>query len=118
MDLDTAIQVHTDWKTKLRFAITKRESPIDVATISKDNHCELGRWLCGEGKTRYDHLASYRECVIKHAAFHAEAGKVASAINERKYLEASVMMNSSTSFGLASNSLVLAIIRLRKEARF
>ena len=118
MNLDTAIQAHTDWKTKFRFAITKHEFPLDVLTISKDNCCELGRWLNGEAKTKYDHLACYRECVIKHSEFHTEAAKIASVINAREYNEALIMMNSETSFWLASNSLILAIIRLRKETGF
>ncbi|MBI5306763.1 MAG: CZB domain-containing protein [Planctomycetes bacterium] len=115
MDLDNAIGKHTDWKTKLRLAISKKET-LDVATISKDNCCELGKWLHGEAKTRLRQLTSYSECVTKHAAFHVEAGKIATAINSQKYTEAEAMFNAGTPYTAASSAVGVAIMRLKKEA--
>ena len=115
MDLVSAIAKHTEWKTKFRGAITKKEQ-MDVATISKDNCCELGKWLHGEGKTQYGRLASHAECMQKHAAFHVEAGKVASAINAKKYTEAEAMLGGGTSYSQISSDVGVAISRLKKEA--
>ena len=44
MDLNQAIEKHAEWKVKFRSAIVKKES-MDAGTISKDNCCELGKWL-------------------------------------------------------------------------
>ena len=84
MDLNTAMQKHSEWRMKLRAAIGSKET-MDVAAISKDNACEFGKWLHGEAKAAYQKLPGYSKCVSSHAAFHVEAGRVASLINAKKY---------------------------------
>jgi hypothetical protein len=115
MNLDDAVQKHTEWKTKLRGAIAKKEK-LDAATIAKDNCCELGKWLYGDAKAQFSALASHGECVGKHKQFHIEAGKVASAINAGKYVEAEGMLNAGTPYANASSAVGVAIMRLKKEA--
>jgi hypothetical protein len=115
MDLDSAIQKHGEWKTKFRAAISKQES-LDASTISKDNCCELGKWLHGEAKSKFSSLLSYRDCVSKHAAFHLEAGKVASLINVKKYSEAESAIGAGTTYAGASSAVGVAILKLKKEA--
>ncbi len=101
---------------KLRSAISKQES-LDLATISKDNCCELGKWLHGDAKAKFGKLASYSECVSKHAAFHVEAGKVAAAIRAKKFTEAEAMLDANTGYNTASSAVGVAVIHLKKEAR-
>lgn len=116
MNLDEAIQKHTAWKTKFRSAITSKEA-LDAATISKDNCCELGKWLYGDGKSEFGHLPSQIDCIAKHKAFHAEAGRVADAINAKKYVDAERMIGAGTPYADASNKAVAAILQLKKDAR-
>ena len=115
MDLENAVAKHAEWKTKFRGAITKQEQ-MDVATISKDNCCELGKWLHGEAKSKYSALGSFKDCLTKHALFHTEAGKIASAINAKKYAEAESMIGSGTTYSSASSATSVAIMKLKKEA--
>ena len=115
MDLDNAIAKHAEWKIKFRHAISKKE-PVDAATLSKDNSCELGQWLHGDARMKFGTLASHSACIAKHAAFHVEAAKVAALINARKYQEAQEMLDSETTYGSASRAVALAIMGLRKEA--
>jgi methyl-accepting chemotaxis protein len=115
MDLNEAIRKHAEWKLKFRKAIAGQES-MDAETISKENCCELGKWLHGEAKTKHSKFSSYNECVATHAAFHIEAGKVAKVINAKKYAEAEAMIGSDTSYQKASSAVGLAIMRLKKEA--
>jgi hypothetical protein len=115
MDLENAVAKHAEWKTKFRGAITKQEQ-MDASTISKDNCCDLGKWLHGEAKSKFSALNSYKDCVTKHALFHTEAGKVASAINSRKYSEAESMINAGTIYASASSAVGVAILKLKKEA--
>jgi len=115
MNLEGAIGKHAEWKMKLRGAISKKEQ-MDAATISRDNCCELGKWLHGEAKTKYSRLASHAECVQKHAAFHVEAGKIASAINAQKFTEAEAMLGAGTAYAKASSDVGVAIMHLKKEA--
>jgi hypothetical protein len=116
MNLESAIGKHAEWKMKFRNAISKQEQ-LDAASIAKDNCCDLGKWLHGEGKTQYSKLDSYVECVKTHAAFHQEAGKVASAINARKYAEAEAMIDGGTVYAKASSAVGIAVMHLKKEAR-
>jgi len=114
MDLSSAIEKHTEWKVKLRLAIAKKEA-MDAETISKDNSCELGKWLHGEAKSKFGKLASYSDCVNKHAAFHAEAGKVARQINSKSYAAAESMLNGNTPYAVASYAVGNAIAQLKRE---
>ena len=115
MDLNTAIEKHAEWKTKFRSAISKQEK-LDDVTISKDNCCELGKWLHTEAKYKFSQSQSFASCVAKHAAFHIEAGKVAKTINTGKYIEAEGMLAPGKSYANASNEVGIAIIKLKKEA--
>lgn len=114
MDLEQAVQKHAEWKVKFRAAIAAREA-MDAATIAKDNCCELGRWLHGEGHTRWSTLPAYRACVGKHAEFHQAAGRVAQAINAKRYGEAEAMLGAETPYAVISRDVVTAIQRLKKE---
>lgn len=115
MDLEQAVTKHAEWKLKLRTAINKQE-PLDDATISKDNCCEVGKWLHGEAIAKHGKLASYSDCVKKHAAFHLEAGKVAKAINAKKFKEAASMLDAGTPYAGASSAVGVALMHLKKEA--
>jgi methyl-accepting chemotaxis protein len=115
MNLAEAIKKHTDWKIKLRSAITNHET-VDAATISRDNACEFGKWLHGDGRAAYGHRPGFANCVSAHAAFHLEAGKVAAAINAKKYDEAKAMLAIGTQFAGLTGTVSAAIANLQKEA--
>lgn len=114
MDLNNAIGMHIEWKTTLRNAI-KQQSSLDAAVISKDNQCDLGKWLHGEARSKHGQLASYTNCVAKHAAFHVEAGKVAEAINSKNFDAAEKMLDIGTPYTAASKEVGVAILHLNKE---
>lgn len=115
MDLNNAVHKHAEWKTKLRSAISKHEQ-MDVATLAKDNCCELGKWLHGEARAKFSQLVSHGECIQKHAAFHVEVAKVATAVNAKKFAAAEAMLEAGTAYARISSALSVAFIRLRKEA--
>lgn len=100
---------HHDWVRVLRSAISNKEM-LDMATIAKDNCCELGKWLYSDEVRPYvNHLPRYQDCMIKHTAFHLEAGKVAKLINAKKYDDALRLLNHASNFNHASNAVLLAI---------
>ena len=114
MDLNIAVQKHAEWKYKFRTAMTHPE-PMDVATISKDDCCEIGKWLHGEAKAKHGQLASYLKCVSAHAAFHQEAGKIAALINSKKNDEAEHALAAGTPYAEASRKVGVAIIELKND---
>jgi methyl-accepting chemotaxis protein len=115
MDLDKAIASHTDWKARLQAAIQDMEQ-LDARAIGMDDQCELGKWLHGAGKAQFRHLGSFETALLRHAAFHKCAGKVAIAINAGKHAEAKAMLRIGTPYAVASNAVGVAIIALKKEA--
>lgn len=52
------------------------QEPLDVATLSQDDVCAIGKWLYGEGKTLYGHLPEYEAARKVHAELHVCAGEV------------------------------------------
>jgi len=115
MDLDAAVGAHTQWKIKFRTAIDRKEQ-LDAATIGKDNCCELGKWLHGEGKVELGAKPEFTALISKHKDFHTEAGKVAVSINAGKYDTAGKMIEAASAFGAASGAVGLAIGALKKVA--
>ena len=113
MNLDSAILAHYEWKNKLKAAITAK-AQLDAATISKDNCCEFGKWLYGEGGGLYGKKPEFVAILQKHKTFHLEAGKVASVINAKRYDEASNMIGSSAPFGMASTAVGVAVNALKR----
>jgi hypothetical protein len=79
IDLDSAIQAHADWRSKLRTAVARKET-MDAETIGCDDCCLLGKWLHGAGKSQYGGKPSFVSLVDAHRQFHQEAGKVARLI--------------------------------------
>lgn len=115
MDLEQAIEKHAEWKLRFRSAIQRHET-MDAAAIKVDNRCELGKWLHGPGKALFGSLPSYLSCVEKHARFHAEAGKVAEAINAKRFEAAEALLGGGTAYADASSAIGAALMRLKKEA--
>jgi methyl-accepting chemotaxis protein len=115
MDLSQAGQMHSEWKIKFRMAIAKQET-LDAANISSDRECPLGKWLHGEAKGKFDGLPAYADCVIRHATFHQEAGKVAQTINAKNFSQAKTMMNANTPYALAANNFIISLGMMKKEA--
>ncbi|BBL60508.1 methyl-accepting chemotaxis protein [Methylomonas koyamae] len=115
IDLDEALQAHSEWKIKLRRGISHREE-MDAATIARDNCCKLGKWLHGPGKRQYQQLPSFRDCMQKHAVFHREAGRVAEIINSGQYDQAESMLDRGSAYAAASSAVGLAIAELKIQA--
>ncbi|MGZ0077161.1 methyl-accepting chemotaxis protein [Methylomonas sp. YC3] len=115
IDLDAAIQAHSEWKVKLRRGISQHEH-MDAVTIGRDDCCKLGKWLHGGGQKQYKHLSGFQDCLHKHAQFHREAGKVAEVINSGQYETAESLLDAGSAFALASSQVSVAIVTLKKQA--
>ena len=115
MDLDNAIAKHGEWKLRLRSAIL-REDVLDAARLGEDCHCELGQWLHADARQKFGSLAAYHTCFATHAAFHREAGRVALAINARRFADAEAMLSSGGSYDSAALALRTAVLALQSDA--
>jgi methyl-accepting chemotaxis protein len=106
---------HICWKAKFRTAIMNHEV-LDVAMITKDNCCELGKWLHDEkNRQQMRHLKSYRDCVAKHTMVHIEAGKVAELANAGNYYEALQALNGMSAFSQVFMALISSTFCLNED---
>lgn len=71
-----AIAAHVNWKLRIHALLTGRLSEkLEPTNIARDNVCELGKWIHGEGKGTMP-PAEHATLVAAHAAFHKEAARI------------------------------------------
>lgn len=114
MNFDDAITRHAEWRIKLRSAMHMKQK-LDVFVISKENNCELGKWLHGEGRRDASALPSYKACLDLHKAFHEEAGKIAVLINAGNYAEAEKLLAPGSAYSQVSTNIGGILIKLKYE---
>jgi hypothetical protein len=114
MDFKLILSKHFAWKTKFIHALYSGE-PMDSTDIEKDNCCDAGKWIHEEGKLKYGHLPSYETCLNRHAEFHIEAAKIASAINAKQFAEVKNLLNFDSAFSVVARELWAALKQLEQE---
>jgi methyl-accepting chemotaxis protein len=115
ISLDNAIKAHADWRLKLRTASQQHEK-LDADTITRDDCCELGKWLHGSGKSKFGSNPNFVALLDAHKVFHQEAGKVARAVNQNLGTgKVEAMLGADTSFSRASNTVTRLIAQMKSE---
>jgi methyl-accepting chemotaxis protein len=115
INLDNAIKAHADWRSKLRLAAQRHEH-LDADTVSRDDCCELGKWLHGPGASgKCGTAPSFRALIQAHQKFHVAAGQVAQTINQGQGARAQDMLGNGTPFSDASSTVTRLIVQLKKE---
>jgi hypothetical protein len=115
LTLDRAFAAHQQWKVRLQDSVTSGTA-LDVATIRRDDCCELGKWLHSSGRSLYGGRPEFSKLVSKHASFHLVASVVAAIINAREYDDAVSVLQDSSHFAIASTEVGMAIMALKKVA--
>ena len=110
--LDLAIPVHQRWNDILCAAVAAHET-LDVATLKRDDCCDLGRWLHSGASARYGSRPAFVGLLKRHREFHDVVGIVAAAINGGEYLDAKSMLVAHSQFAYASIDVCVAIMKLR-----
>lgn len=77
MDFQEAISAHQKWKVRLRMVIDgKSTEKLDPDVVCKDDQCDLGKWIHGEGGRTIGSKPEFGEVKTTHANFHQVAGRV------------------------------------------
>lgn len=114
MNFDDAISAHIKWKARLsRFIDGTGAERLDSATVCKDNLCDLGKWIYGEG-AKYNAVPHYTDLVAKHANFHRCAADVVRKVEANERPAARAMLTGE--FSVASKETVTAIMEMKKGA--
>jgi len=116
LNLQEVLGAHMAWKRKLTSTLdgTSTEK-YEVATVSQDTLCVLGKWLYGSGEKLYSHLPEYEALRKIHAEFHLCAGEVLVEFENGHTSAASKILNGK--FRDASNQIQLELVRLFTSAK-
>lgn len=114
--LETAYNLHQQWKENLRRAVQTKES-IDTSTIGQDDCCDLGKWLHADGQTLYWSKPEFQSLLLHHKEFHLLAGAVAEVINNQQYELAEAYLSNDTQLAQSSEEIATAILRLEEAMR-
>jgi hypothetical protein len=109
-----AIASHVRWKITLLTAARMHEPLSDRAThsIQHADECSIRRWLLSQYTLHLRQTPEYLTVLHWHKEFHREMLAIADLINAGEFDAAEALLNSSTSFQTASNSLANAILAL------
>ena len=114
MNFDDAIAAHIKWKVRLtQFIDGTSSEKLQSATVCKDNLCDLGKWIYGDG-VKYKPLPHYQDLVKKHANFHVCAADVVKKVEGNDKSGAKSALGGP--FAAASKETVTAIMELKREA--
>jgi hypothetical protein len=93
LDFQAAIRAHHDWKLRLDELLqgSARET-LDPVTICRDDLCELGQWIYGEGRRVFGHLPLFEDLRVCHADFHLVAGEVVHGVRAGREAHARQLM--------------------------
>lgn len=113
MNFDDAVAAHIKWKVRLsQFIDGTSTEKLDSNTICKDNLCDLGKWIYGEG-AKHKAVSGYQSLVSLHAAFHKCAAEVVKKVEAGDKASAKTMLTGD--FLSTSKNTVNAIMQLKKE---
>ncbi len=107
IDVDSIIDGHRQWKVKLREAVDSGIK-VDVATLSRDDCCALGKWIYADGQ-RLRARSSFTMLVNNHAHFHQVAGQVGQLINDGHLEQAVDALAPNTPFSNATTDVVMVL---------
>ncbi len=116
MDFDEAIKAHTAWKLKLSGYLRSPDGSLKAADIRLDNKCPLGQWIHGEG-AKHSALPEFGTLKSEHAKFHVAAADVVTKADAGQNTSEDVALGSQSAFAKASQSVVTAIMSIRRKAQ-
>lgn len=112
MNFDDAIAAHIKWKVRLnQFIDGTGSEKLDSNVVCKDNLCDLGKWIYGEG-SKYKAMPSHKTLVERHAGFHRCAADVVKKVEGGDKTAAKAMLSGV--FAAASKDTIGAIMELKK----
>ena len=112
MNFNQVIFAHADWKNRFKLFLEGKEQ-LEQANVAKDNLCELGKWLYGDGR-QHAHLPEYASLKEKHAQFHAAAANVVGQSKKLPKEKALQLVDIGTEYARASAACVNAITVLKR----
>lgn len=114
MNFDDAIKAHTSWKMKLSAYISKPDKSLDHNVVCKDNMCDLGKWIHGEGGVKLSADNEFGKLKKTHAEFHIEAASIIKRAEANENVSEEIMLGSSSKFAKLSNDIVALLMVMKR----
>jgi hypothetical protein len=114
MDFDHAIAAHASWKRKLADYLKNPDRSLKAAEVALDDHCDLGKWLAGEGK-QFSKLPEYATVKSDHARFHKVASAVVQRADSGQNVSEEVTLGANSEFASTSAAVVRSIMALKSK---
>jgi hypothetical protein len=113
MTAKDAISAHVNWKLRIHTLLSgKLPEKLEPTTIARDNVCELGKWIHGDGKKQISG-AQHAELLAVHADFHREAARIVGEFYAGHKIGLEVIDMEST-FGKLTTRIVGVLSRMDK----
>ncbi len=110
--LERAVSAHRAWKAKLQSAAISG-TKLDVATIRRDDCCDLGIWLQSDGRRLYAGRPEFSNLLEKHKSFHEVASEAANIINAEGFEAGITHLRGGSQFSYSTIEVVVAITQLK-----
>jgi methyl-accepting chemotaxis protein len=116
MNFSDAIRAHANWRLRLStYCQGNLKETLNIQILAKDNACDLGKWLYGEGK-KYASDPKFGELLSIHAAFHRSVADIAAMVQSGRQKEAEKLINSNESqYAKLSIQVVGILMKLRTQ---
>ncbi len=114
MNFEEAVNVHVQWKSKLRAYLLKRDGSLKPDQVLKDTECDLGKWIHSEAK-KYSHLPEYASLKDVHAQFHKHTAQIIAMADSGDVKKTEDMLAAGSEFMKLSGSCVMMIQQLKNK---
>ncbi len=113
MDFEKAIRAHVQWKSKLIAYIANPNHSVNAATVAKDDSCELGKWIHGEGQ-KHSKSPEFAKLVTDHARFHSAAADIVRKADAGQHVSQEVALGAKSDYASASTAVISELMRLNR----
>jgi hypothetical protein len=113
MNFQDAIVAHLKWKDRLKQFLSGTGEALNLVLVARDDQCDLGKWIHGEGKHQYGSVPLYNTMKTAHAHFHETAAEVIKTAKAGNADKARTMLAYGGAYYSASSACVNAITHLR-----
>jgi hypothetical protein len=112
--LNRAFAQLQNWKAN-RLESMAAGVPPDVATIRRDDCCELGRWLHSEDSQIHSNKPEFQDLLSKHASFHQVAAVAVGKVMVLTPDVAATTLRGCSVSDTAGSNAAMAVLALKRS---
>ena len=115
MNFDEAIHAHAGWKLKLGLYLNKPDRSLTAEQVGRDERCDLGKWIHGEGGERYGNADEFARLKEQHRRFHHAAADIIRKADAGWNVSEEIALGAKSEYAVASNAIVTALPEMKMQ---